>query len=132
VKEFKLQINEAQLFKEVEANFREKTLSTMRGQLNEMFSEPRAYRPGDKGGTAWQLIQERICDKLLDENTQKIMNAYFEENWERLLKEEMEKAIRKAAKHKANQIAFAQSGLKNPRENKFDHMFDSQHMETGA
>lgn len=103
------------MFKEAEANFREKTLSTMRGQLNEMFSEPRAYRPGDKGGTAWQFIQERIGDKLLDENTQKIIDAYFRENWERLLKEEMEKAIRKAAEHKARKMAFLDAGIKNYR-----------------
>jgi hypothetical protein len=44
VKEFSFQINDAQLFKEAEANFREKTRSTMSSQLNEMFSEPRAYR----------------------------------------------------------------------------------------
>lgn len=118
MKEFNFQINDAQLFKEAEANFREKTRSTMSSQLNEMFSEPRAYRPGDKGGTAWQFIQDRIANKLLDENTQKIMDAYFEENWERLLKEEMEKSIRKAAEHKTRKMAFLAVGIKNYREMK--------------
>lgn len=116
MKEFSFQINDAQLFKEAETNFREKTLYAMSSQLNEMFSEPRAYRPGDKGGAAWQFIQERITNEILSEKTQKIMEAYLENNWQRILEESMDKAMRKAAEHKANQMAFAQANLNNPRE----------------
>lgn len=113
---FKLEIDEAGLFKEAEADFRKKALDSLNKQLNSMFAEPRSWVQGDKGGIATQMIRESIENKLLSEKTQRTLDAYFEENWERLLKEEMEKSIRKAAEHKTRKMAFLAEGIKNWRE----------------
>lgn len=117
---FSFQINEAELRKEAEKLFRDKALATAEKQINILFREApsQIHYPGSHPGVAYQLIQERISNEILSEKTQKIMDAYMENNWQRILEESMEKAMRKAAEHKANQMAFAQANLKNPREAK--------------
>lgn len=122
--------------KEAEKFFREKALSSASSQINALFYERHHWEhPSRKNGTGHQMIKEMIENKFLAEDSQKILNAYFEANWENILKEAMDKAMRKAAEHKANQLAFSQAGLKNPREKResyLDRMFDSDHIQNGA
>lgn len=103
--------------KETEKLFRDKMLESIKKQIAVLFGEKNSYDIKSKNGPAFELIEERITNEILNEKTQKIMNAYFEENWSKILHEAMDKAMRKAAEHKANQLAFSQFGLKNPREN---------------
>jgi len=121
---FTLSLDLESIRKEAEKLFRDKSLETMKSQIAFLFREKNKWDPRSVNGPACDLIAQRLADEILSEKSQKIMDAYFHENWEKILHDAMDKAMRKAAEHKANQIAFAQSGLKNPRENKFDDMSD--------
>lgn len=115
---FTLSLDLESIRKEAEKLFRDKSLETMKSQIAFLFREKSKWDPKSVDGPACALIQQRLADEILSEKSQKIMDAYFNENWEKILHEAMEKAMRKAAEHKANQIAFTQAGLKNPREDK--------------
>jgi retron-type reverse transcriptase len=132
---FTLQINEAEIRKEAEKFLRDKIQQTLRNETDLMFREKNTWDSRSVDGPARQMIQERLAIEFLSEKSKKIMDAYFEANWEKILQEAMEKAMRKAAEHKANQLAFSQAGLKNSREKResyLDQMFDSDHIKNGA
>lgn len=113
---YQISLNLEDMRKEAEKLFRDKSLETMKSQIAFLFREKSRWDPRSVDGPAYQMIQERLANEILSEKSQKIMDAYFSENWEKILHEAMDKAMRKAAEHKANQMAFAQAGLKNPRE----------------
>lgn len=71
-----------------------------------MFNRPRSWIQGDKGGTAYELIVSKITDNFLSDKTQKIIDLYLEQNFQRIIEEATEKAMQKAANHQANRIAF--------------------------
>lgn len=133
---YQISLNLEETRKEAEKLFREKALSTAKAQIDALFYQRQQWEhPSRKNGPGHEMINEMIVNKFLAEDSQKILNAYFEANWEAILKEAMGKAMRKAAEHKANQLAFSQAGLKNPREKResyLDQMFDSDHMKNGA
>ena len=102
--EFKFNINSEKLAKEasleLEKRMKDGYQNTINYFLRDLFSEENIFR---KKGIARQLIESQCLDLLQnEEQTKTIIRKYAEENWERILQEATERALR----HKANGLAF--------------------------
>ena len=102
--EFNFNIDTEKLAKEASLDLEKRIKSgyetTISYFLRDLFSSENIYR---KKGIARQLIETQCLDLLQnEEQTKTIIKKYAEENWERILQEATERALR----HKANGLAF--------------------------
>lgn len=80
--------------------FKKKYQETINDFIYSFFSHETAIR---KKGIARELLETQCLDLLLnEEQTKTIIKKYAEQNWERILQEATERALR----HKANGLAF--------------------------
>lgn len=104
--EIKLGINEQKLALDLQKSLEEKTAGLFQGQLRELCREPYSYREGDKGGTFYQLYKEKMDDKFLSDEGQEFIDNYIKANWERIMKDQLHRALETAAHHIAKKAAF--------------------------
>ena len=100
--EFKIAINTDQLMKEAEKSAQErfnKAANEVIGQIIYAYFHDSPLRGKGIGN---QHLEEHILKMLCGEESEQILQKFYKENWERILQESMEKAMR----HKANALAF--------------------------
>jgi superfamily II DNA or RNA helicase len=102
----------ADLQKQFEEELLQEFKRTAAQQIGRFFRTDRQYVPSAGGkalvttkGAGVLLIEEFLQKKWDDPNTQERMQRYFDNNFDRIMEESMQKAIQ----HKTNAMAFAKT-----------------------
>lgn len=111
--DFKFSIDQESIKKDIAKTLEHESKIAVRNSINAFFKDGSEHYRTPKGeaavrkvkGIGTTEIEEMVASKFLDESFQKRLNSYFDENWERILGECMEKAIQ----HKANALVFAKT-----------------------
>lgn len=108
--DFKLIINLADLQKQLETDLKSRTQTSIQKLTTEFLQEPRPWNKNDKGGTGYQLIAEKITEHFLAEDSQAFISDRIKNSWEDVLATATDAAMKRAAEHQANRIAFKNIG----------------------
>lgn len=114
--DFNLSLNLEKIKKDAQHDFEERVSNITASQLRELCRLPVTWHNENKGGPFYEMIKETLETKFLSTESQSHIAKHIDKSWERIMEEELDKALHLAAEHKARKIAFELSGIKNPRE----------------
>lgn len=96
-----ISLDDEKLKSELAAQYRSAFLNKAAGLIQSSMSDGKTG--SHPAGIGYTLIKQYVEDELVKINSPKIIGAYIEQNWARILTEATERALI----HKANAIAFA-------------------------
>jgi uncharacterized membrane protein YheB (UPF0754 family) len=100
--EFKINIDTNDLMKQAEQSAKTKFANLANEVINYIIFNIFHDSPLRGKGIGNQHLEEQILKMLSGEESERILQDFYKNNWERILQESMEKAMR----HKANALAF--------------------------
>lgn len=92
--------DDTEAMKTARKNFENEFRRTYESYISQLFNDGK-YTIGNKPGAGYQLIKEHIETKLLEQESQELLDKIIEKNWPRILEEATDRALT----HAANAIA---------------------------
>lgn len=115
-----INLDTTSIMKDIEAHAKVTAKHQLLEQIDNAFAEIRTVRIGTgwttESGFMYDKIKNLVQSYLESDKMNNYIEGFIENKFQAILEEELEKAMRLAAEHKARQYIFNHEKIKNPRE----------------